>query len=156
MPTWVDPDTAGFRGRRWRLGKDAPSQRTPGRDRIPWPCSECGELLWALTRLFDRPGFADSVLCDDYYFDQFGDMLTPAEPRNSELRNPEHRDLRDQWLAEYERAGIADDQDPSLIVLDVSVPDEPDDDFLERLVPVIEDAFRLPRAGPGDFAGAAS
>ena len=77
-------------------------------------------------------------------------MLTPNELRATDgLRDPEHRRQRDEWLAQYERAGIAPDEDPSVfeLTLPVQANGLPDTD---TLLDAAHAAFELRFATPDD------
>ena len=114
-------------------------------------CPRCGAELVDLfcPRCEALPG---NAICDDHFFERFGDMLTPNELRRSELFHEQNRRFRDQYLATYERCGIGDDQDPGFF--DVSVPTvdgDTVDTFCDRMIEVASDAIAMRFATPDDF-----
>jgi hypothetical protein len=117
-------------------------------DRYPMLCDECEREVWAVESVFLR----GHVNCDDCFFEQVGDMLTPNELRKSELRKSENAQLRDGWLERYRLAGIGDDQDPSSFTLSVPVDENTTvDEFFGRALGMAADAYQLRMSTPDNI-----
>ena len=123
-------------------------------DRVLMACSVCGRDVWVLLSVAEGPS-ARNMHCDDCFFERFGDMLSINELRRSNLTDPENRQLRDKYLAQYEQAGLDPDQDPSSFEITVLVaPDDTVDDFFAGAIAAATDAIQLRLATPEDFTDA--
>lgn len=116
-------------------------------DHAEVPCGKCGWMVNLSPDVEWAPSDIANVQCDDCFFEQFGDMLTPGELRRSTLRNPENARLQAEWLAEYAVAGIADDQDPGSFTLEV-----PAGTSVDEIPGLAATAVALRFSTPQDFA----
>lgn len=131
------------------------------------PCRYCGNQPWT-TRLEEEveevflPGMPDPIqlgprqvqtpCCDDHWFAEYGDMLTPNELRGLSLADADHQRSQAEWLVQYERAGIEPDQDPSMFTLSVPVvAGETGEDFMQRVLSSTVEAWQVRHASPDDF-----
>src|SRR4051794_19109351 len=85
-------------------------------------CRWCGEIPWQ--QCFDEGEVFLKPCCNDQSFARFGDMLSINELSyysDDRLNDPDHRRTRDEWLAEYTRAGLDRDQDPGSFTISVPI-----------------------------------
>jgi hypothetical protein len=111
------------------------------------PCADCGVPVRPNPEIDFTEEELVGMHCDDCFFDRIGDMLTPDELRRLELRKPENAERQAKWLAEYQAAGIADDQDPSSFTLEVPAGTPPDE-----IPKLAAEAMRLRFSTAEDFA----